>query len=188
MPTPPKSRRKNKKEPLKGRVEKRAKSGKSAAKSKAITLCPRKLALAKKYVEIRRGSKDKRFQWDKLDKQLTRAECSEIRKYVRQEKLMPEVKFVPNTKFPIFPPETVAAEIKLPKDMWDKSDKEQFDYLDKKYEEGRKEKPPKYKPKGGKAYTWHHHHEDGKMQLVEYGTHNSTKHDGGRTTWAKGKR
>ncbi|MBS1794069.1 MAG: HNH endonuclease [Acidobacteria bacterium] len=184
----PKRRKKTAPQSPKLRAKLKGQKGKKAAKQQAITLCPRKLALAKKYVQIRRGSKDKRFQWKKLDKNLTRAECSEIRKYVRQEKLMPEVKFVTGTKFPIFPPETVAAEIKLPPDMWKKGDKEQFDWLDKEYEKGMKEKPPKYKSKGDKAYTWHHHHEDGKMQLVEYGTHNSTKHDGGRTTWAKGGR
>ena len=62
----------------------------------------------------------------------------------------------------------------LPEDMWAKSDKEQFDWLNKQI--------------GGKVsgYTWHHTEEPGKMQLVPTGIHNITPHNGGRTKnmWA----
>ncbi len=172
----------------KARAESASKRGRAKAKEEAIELCAEDMELVQKYVDIRRGSKDKRFKWDKLGKNLSRQQCSNIRKYVRQEKLLPEVTYVEGTKFPIFPAETVAAEIYLPEEMWDKGDDEQFEWLDAEYEKGMKENPAKYKAKGEKAYTWHHHHEDGKMQLVEYGTHSRAKHEGGRTTWAKGKR
>lgn len=165
-----------------------SKKAKAAAKSEAVFLCDEDKKLAEKYVEIRKSSADKRFQWDKLGKNIPKEKRSKIRKYVRENKMLPEVKFVPGTKFPIFPPETIAAEIILPKELWNKGDDEQFEWLDKEYEKGMKEIPPKYKDKGTKAYTWHHHQDDGKMQLVEFGTHNRVKHEGGRTTWATGPR
>ena len=54
------------------------------------------------------------------------------------------------------------------------SDKQQFEWLDKKI--------------GGhiEGYTWHHSEIPGEMQLVPFGIHNITNHNGGRTKgmWA----
>ncbi|MBC1553273.1 hypothetical protein HB901_11150 [Listeria booriae] len=62
----------------------------------------------------------------------------------------------------------------LPESLWKMSDKEQFQWLDNSI--------------GGhrEGVTWHHTEIPGKMELVEYGIHNITPHNGGRTTgmWA----
>ena len=64
--------------------------------------------------------------------------------------------------------------VQLPEDMWKLSDTEQFKWLDEKI--------------GGHVddYTWHHTETPGKMELVPFGIHNITSHNGGRTTgmWA----
>lgn len=44
--------------------------------------------------------------------------------------------------------------------------------------------------KTGKAkiygYTWHHHQETGRMQLVNYDTHYKHRHTGGSQLWGSG--
>lgn len=35
-------------------------------------------------------------------------------------------------------------------------------------------------------YTWHHHQDIGKMQLVDYFEHEAAKHTGGRAYWSVG--
>ncbi|MCM3654330.1 HNH endonuclease [Metabacillus litoralis] len=62
----------------------------------------------------------------------------------------------------------------LPEEFWKLSDKKQFTWLDEQI--------------GGhrEGMTWHHTEIPGKMELVPYGIHNITPHNGGRTTgmWA----
>jgi hypothetical protein len=62
----------------------------------------------------------------------------------------------------------------LPERFWGLSDKEQFRWLDEQI--------------GGtkKGMTWHHTEIPGKMELVPFGIHNITPHNGGRTAgmWA----
>ncbi|OZQ57967.1 hypothetical protein CA600_30570 [Paenibacillus sp. VTT E-133280] len=64
--------------------------------------------------------------------------------------------------------------VSLPKEFWLLKDKEQFEWLDKQI--------------GGhrEGMTWHHTELPGQMELVPYGIHNITPHNGGRTTgmWA----
>ncbi|MGF3104531.1 T7SS effector LXG polymorphic toxin [Rossellomorea sp. DUT-2] len=64
--------------------------------------------------------------------------------------------------------------VHLPVELWKLSDKKQFTWLDQQI--------------GGhrKGMTWHHTEIPGKMELVPYGIHNITLHNGGRTTgmWA----
>ncbi|MEK4289997.1 HNH endonuclease signature motif containing protein [Paenibacillus sp. FSL P4-0502] len=68
----------------------------------------------------------------------------------------------------------------LPKDLWKKGDTEQFDWLNDNLSEDIR----KLVENG--SYTWHHTEVPGKMQLVPYGIHNITTHNGGRSTrmWA----
>lgn len=84
----------------------------------------------------------------------------------------------------------------LEKELWNKTDAEQFsqcnEQLKKSLEEGNSisfsdeqlEKIEKQETPMG--YTWHHSEKDGMMQLVPYGIHNSTHHHGGRSegNWA----
>ncbi|GAE29513.1 HNH endonuclease signature motif containing protein [Alkalihalobacillus hemicellulosilyticus] len=64
--------------------------------------------------------------------------------------------------------------VQLPEKFWRFSDKEQFKWLDEQI--------------GGtrKGMTWHHTEIPGKMELVPFGIHNITPHNGGRTKgmWA----
>ncbi|ANC79467.1 hypothetical protein ABE65_019045 [Fictibacillus phosphorivorans] len=62
----------------------------------------------------------------------------------------------------------------LPKSLWLKSDEAQFEWLDNIIG-GRPE-----------GMTWHHTEVPGKMELVPFGIHNITIHNGGRSTgmWA----
>ncbi|MBD8032197.1 MULTISPECIES: T7SS effector LXG polymorphic toxin [Solibacillus] len=64
--------------------------------------------------------------------------------------------------------------VQLPDRFWKLSDKEQFKWLDEQI--------------GGtrKGMTWHHTEVPGKMELVPFGIHNITPHNGGRTKgmWA----
>ncbi|KAB5639434.1 hypothetical protein COD10_06700 [Bacillus thuringiensis] len=64
--------------------------------------------------------------------------------------------------------------VHLPEEFWKLSDKHQFKWLDEQI--------------GGtqKGMTWHHTEVPGKMELVPFGIHNITPHNGGRTKgmWA----
>lgn len=64
--------------------------------------------------------------------------------------------------------------VQLPRGFWRLTDKEQFKWLDDQI--------------GGtrKGMTWHHTEVPGKMELVPFGIHNITPHNGGRTKgmWA----
>ena len=64
--------------------------------------------------------------------------------------------------------------VELPKEMWKLSDTEQFKWLDEQIS-GHVD-----------GYTWHHSEIPGEMQLVPFGIHNITSHNGGRTVgmWA----
>ncbi|QQN81647.1 HNH endonuclease signature motif containing protein [Bacillus toyonensis] len=63
----------------------------------------------------------------------------------------------------------------LPKDLWLKRDVEQFDWLNNRLPED-----IRAMVENG-SYTWHHTEVPGKMQLVPYGIHGITVHNGGRT-------
>ncbi|QBQ07167.1 HNH endonuclease [Sporosarcina pasteurii] len=64
----------------------------------------------------------------------------------------------------------------LPRELWLATDDVQFKWLNNRL-------PGKVQPEGT---TWHHSEVDGKMELVPFGIHNITKHNGGRTKghWA----
>ena len=68
----------------------------------------------------------------------------------------------------------VTVAVALPVELWHKSDAEQFAWLDQHI--------------GGKVrgYSWHHSEFPGVMQLVPYGLHQITIHNGGRSSgmWA----
>jgi hypothetical protein len=73
----------------------------------------------------------------------------------------------------------VIAEVQLPMSLWGESDRAQFRWLNEQI--------------GGErdGYTWHHHQDSGRMQLVLTAAHDSVKHAGGRRAdggWATGGR
>jgi hypothetical protein len=176
-------------------------SGKKKAKEEAVASCssdeeditPEIKQQAKKYALIRKNSKG-RFKWDEQMPKVEKEERGPVRRYAKKHYL-PEVKMVTvkdrhneDIKCPIFPANTVIAEVQLPKKQWDDSDYDQFKWLDQHVVDNLKKEIPDFDPEtrmaNGKKYTWHHHHEEGKMQLVENGIHSMTQHSGGREIWA----
>lgn len=128
---------------------------------------------AEKYAELVQSNKP--WEWSQIDKKITKKEKEAIKELAVKEGLIPQIYVDPKTGFADFT-KFVIREAKLPKELWNKSDDIQFRWLDKQIG-GR--------PKG---YTWHHHQDEGRMQLVEFGVHNVTNHNGGRSVWAGGKR
>jgi len=97
--------------------------------------------------------------------------------------------------FPIF---RYVYEGRLPKELYTKTDKEQGEYLLRQLAQAIRD-DPKLRSKftreqieqiesGVKlrGYTWHHHQEPGRMQLVDSVEHTQTGHDGGRSIWGGG--
>ncbi len=90
-------------------------------------------------------------------------------------------------------------EVKLPDNLLQESDKNQFDYCNQKlkesYDKGNID-TDKYterqidqikngdKPEG---FTWHHNESKGRMELVPTSIHESARHTGGKCIWGGGK-
>lgn len=102
----------------------------------------------------------------------------------------------------VFPVFDAIYEAKLPKDMYEKSDKEQFKecnnqlykdieqypVLKNQFNEEQLEqiKDGTIDGTAPDGYVWHHNEEAGKMQLVDFETHAKTGHTGGRSIWGGG--
>lgn len=98
--------------------------------------------------------------------------------------------------YPIF---KTATEVNLPKDLHLARDSKQFEYANKELAAQIEKNPAmaeKFTPrqleyiKNGRTpegYTWHHHEDSGKLQLVETSVHQQTSHKGGRSIWGGGK-
>lgn len=92
----------------------------------------------------------------------------------------------------------VALDIQLPPELWNGSDDQQFRWLNAHtfdagdgqvkvfpWNKDLQDVASKTPPHG---YTWHHHQQPGRMQLVPFGVHAAVQHSGGRTVWSLGKR
>lgn len=102
----------------------------------------------------------------------------------------------------VFPVFDAIYEAKLPKDMYEKSDREQFKecnnqlykdieqypVLKNQFNEEQLEqiKDGTIDGTAPDGYVWHHNEEAGKMQLVDFETHAKTGHTGGRSIWGGG--
>lgn len=102
----------------------------------------------------------------------------------------------------VFPVFDAIYEAKLPKDMYEKSDREQFKecnnqlykdieqypVLKNQFNEEQLEqiKDGTIDGTAPDGYVWHHNEEAGKMQLVDFDTHAKTGHTGGRSIWGGG--
>lgn len=86
----------------------------------------------------------------------------------------------------------------LPSELYNASDKDQFNECNKQLKE-KIEKNPEFGSKFSKeqleqimdgetpdGYTWHHDAEKGKMQLVDSTVHAKTGHTGGKSIWGGG--
>lgn len=102
----------------------------------------------------------------------------------------------------VFPVFDAIYEAKLPRDMYEKSDREQFKecnnqlykdveqypVLKNQFNEEQLEqiKDGTIDGTAPDGYVWHHNEEAGKMQLVDFETHAKTGHTGGRSIWGGG--
>lgn len=87
----------------------------------------------------------------------------------------------------------------LPEDKLQSTDREQFKESNKQLKEAIEKDPELAKKFTGEqleqienddtpdGYTWHHHEDKGKMQLVDTEVHNNTRHTGGKAIWGGGK-
>lgn len=91
----------------------------------------------------------------------------------------------------------VVVDVRLPPDLWNASDDQQFRWLNNELfaDGGTQAKSYPWNHNGDVAtqtpphgYTWHHHQQPGRMQLVPFGVHGAVQHSGGRQVWAKGPR
>ncbi len=100
----------------------------------------------------------------------------------------------------VFPVFESFADIQLPEELLQETDAKQMKYCNEKLKEDLENNPELrakfteqqleeidagYKPSG---YTWHHHQESGKMQLVETKKHSVSGHTGGKSIWGEGNR
>lgn len=98
----------------------------------------------------------------------------------------------------VFPVFDSTFDVQLPEDLYQVSDKEQFEHCNQKlkeaYDSGKLDDLPFNerqreqiangdKPQG---YTWHHNEELGKMELIDTETHDKTGHTGGKVIWGGG--
>lgn len=163
-------------------------TGAASARSRAVTGCPL-AAVVRKYAALVNASKP--WRWKQIGK-ISKNDRSKIRDMARLKKMIPIIK-ITKKGYAVFPKKFIKASHKrLPKHLWKAKDKTQFNWLNKDLASRNKNYDPKTQtfkndPKKRK-YTWHHHEESGRMQLVEFGAHSTTSHKGGRTTWAKGPR
>jgi hypothetical protein len=140
---------------------------------------------AKHYVEI---INIKGWSWEKSIQggaNLTAKQRKLIRNKAEELKLIPkiEVKKVKGMRYGFADFEGAGVVVHtdhLPKELWKKGDTEQFNWLNKNLPEDI------IKLVDNGSYTWHHAEVPGKMQLVPFGIHNITTHNGGRSTgmWA----
>ncbi|PZL75100.1 hypothetical protein CI088_03910 [Enterococcus plantarum] len=142
---------------------------------------------AKLYAE--KIASNKTWSWDELPgaEKLTAKQRKQVKELALKNGDIPKIDMKPGTKYPDFESADVIYKInnkpvieQLPDDLWKLSDKTQFDYLDSSLPGGKR-------PDG---YTWHHSEIPGRMELVEFGIHNSTWHKGGRApgNWANAPR
>ncbi|MFS9171697.1 HNH endonuclease [Streptococcus infantis] len=132
------------------------------------------------YAEIINGNK--KWSWDESiinGQNLSYAQKKQIKNLAIEKGLIPDVKVIPSEGmrygFADFRSAGLVEEtVNLPEELWLKTDKEQFEWLNNKI--------------GGfrEGMTWHHTEIPGQMELVPFGIHNVIPHNGGRTIgmWA----
>ncbi|WP_255776532.1 HNH endonuclease [Streptococcus constellatus] len=132
------------------------------------------------YAEI--INSNKKWSWDESiinGQNLSYAQKKQIKNLAIEKGLIPDVKVIPSEGmrygFADFRSAGLVEEtVNLPEELWLKTDKEQFEWLNNKIGGFRED------------MTWHHTEIPGKMELVPFGMHNITPHNGGRTVgmWA----
>jgi len=140
---------------------------------------------AKLYVEV---INIKNWSWKKNilgGTKLTATQRALIKQKAEELGLIPKITVtkVPGLKYGFADFEGAGVVIhvdELPESLWLKKDEPQFAWLDARLPDNVRELVE------NGTYTWHHTETPGKMQLVPFGIHNITLHNGGRTAglWA----
>jgi hypothetical protein len=98
----------------------------------------------------------------------------------------------------VFPKFSPIVEVQLPEELHQETDSNQFKACNKDLKEqinNNSELKSKFSPeqieqiengRNPSGYTWHHHQQDGKMQLVETDIHDKSAHTGGKALWGGG--
>ena len=99
----------------------------------------------------------------------------------------------------VFPEFKSVFDAQLPKELYHETDAKQFEEAQRQLKAKYDSDPSfreqfseraRYDIENGNippyGYTWHHNEETGKMQLVDYDTHQKTGHTGGKTIWGGG--
>jgi hypothetical protein len=135
--------------------------------------------LTERYAQL--VNSDKQWNWDRdFGIDLSDSQRSAIRRAAIEGGLVPNVPFLPNTRFADFNavPGLVRNVETLPRNMWGIPEGQQYAYLDNLI--------------GGRpaGYTWHHSQVPGRMELVPFGAHNMYGHTGGCSPgqWSFGSR
>ena len=120
---------------------------------------------------------NKKWSWADIDVSLEKGSRGYtvrqkvIRDTIMKGGLVPQINFA--GKYADFG-EYVKHDLALPQDLWNATDSRQFTHLDNQI--------------GGRpaGYTWHHHQDSGRMQLIPLGLHSIYGHHGGRSIggWA----
>jgi hypothetical protein len=105
---------------------------------------------------------------------------------------------LPDGREGVFPKFPNIAEVQLPEELHQATDAKQFKACNEDLKEQIKNNPElraKFTPEqieqieNGRTpsgYTWHHHQQDGKMQLVPTDIHDKSAHTGGKALWGGG--
>lgn len=99
----------------------------------------------------------------------------------------------------VFPQFDSEFDAQLPESMLQESDSKQFSEANRQLKE-KYDSDPEFASKFNErqrddiengrtpyGYVWHHNEETGKMQLVDYDTHERTRHTGGKAIWGGGR-
>lgn len=99
----------------------------------------------------------------------------------------------------VFPEFDSVFDAQLPEDLYTETDSKQFEEAQRQLKD-KYDSDPKFREQFSEraqydiengnippyGYTWHHSEETGKMQLLDYETHQKTGHTGGKTIWGGG--
>jgi len=155
-----------------------------AALAKA-NVSPEEAAVIRRYLD--EVYSNKKINWDNIAPEYSKDARSTVREFTRNHELVPAIEYKPGTDYAIFDAYAVK-DIKNidPNRVYEGtnapfkhlSDDAQFGVLNRMIGEDRA------------GFTWHHHEDPGRMQLVPMGLHQVYAHEGGRSPghWAEGNR
>lgn len=150
------------------------------------------------FVAAVKSNDPKQYRWDVIGgnagvERIKQAERDHIRLFSIRIGLLPQLEVNKDKREVNFDDYSVV-DLPLPEEFWSQKMNEQEKYLDKEtlkvFDNKGKEIEQYFKPNGrlNQYWTWHHHQDPGRMQLLPYGLHKLYNHVGGFVKWCKGVR